>query len=85
MNKYIDAEAVLKELRRLETFTPLARLGGLSAIFKAIEIVEKTPAAEVSEVVRCRDCKNWNNGDCVRLELSKPYDFCSYGITNKGV
>lgn len=41
MNKYIDAEAVLKELRRLETFTPFARLGGLSAIFKAIEIVEK--------------------------------------------
>lgn len=31
------------------------------------------------EVVRCKDCKYWNNGDCYRLELSRPDDFCSYG------
>lgn len=31
------------------------------------------------EVVRCKDCRYWNNGDCYRLELSKPDDFCSYG------
>lgn len=34
---------------------------------------------EVTEVVRCKDCRYWNNGDCYRLELSRPDDFCSYG------
>ena len=31
------------------------------------------------EVVCCRNCKYWNSGDCYRLELSRPDDFCSYG------
>ena len=35
--------------------------------------------ANFVEVVRCKDCKYWNNGDCYRLELSLPTDFCSYG------
>jgi len=30
-------------------------------------------------VVRCKDCKYWDFGDCYRLELSHPDDFCSYG------
>ncbi len=35
--------------------------------------------ADFVEVVRCKDCKHWSNGDCYRLELSRPDDFCSYG------
>lgn len=31
------------------------------------------------DIVWCKDCKHWNNGDCYRLELSMPNDFCSYG------
>ena len=34
---------------------------------------------DMVEVVRCKDCKHWHNGDCYRLELSLPNDFCSYG------
>ncbi len=30
-------------------------------------------------VVRCKDCKYWDCGDCYRLELSRPDDYCSYG------
>ena len=30
-------------------------------------------------VVRCKDCKNWDFGDCYRQELTRPDDFCSYG------
>ena len=33
----------------------------------------------MEEVVRCKDCKFWGYGDCYRLELSRPDDFCSYG------
>ena len=32
----------------------------------------------VVPVVGCFDCKNWNNGDCYRIELTRPDDYCSY-------
>lgn len=41
--------------------------------------VRDFPAAEVVPVVRCKDCEFWDFGDCYRLELSRPDDFCSYG------
>ena len=41
--------------------------------------LEEAPTIDAVEVVRCKDCKYWNNGDCYRLELSRPDDFCSYG------
>lgn len=37
------------------------------------------PSKNLVEVVRCEDCKYWDYGDCYRLELSRPDDFCSYG------
>lgn len=33
---------------------------------------------DVVPVVHCKDCKNWNNGDCYRIELTRPNDYCSY-------
>lgn len=36
-------------------------------------------ANDVVPVVRCKDCKNWNDGDCYRIELTRPDDYCSYG------
>lgn len=36
-------------------------------------------ANDVVPVVRCKDCKHWNNGDCYRIELTRPDDYCSYG------
>lgn len=42
-------------------------------------MVSEMPTIDAVEVVRCKDCKYWNNGDCYRLELSRPDDFCSYG------
>ena len=43
-------------------------------IKKAIETKE-----DVVPVVRCYQCKHWNNGDCYRIELTRPNDYCSYG------
>lgn len=43
-----------------------------------IEFVDLMPEDMVF-VVRCKDCKHWAHGDCYRLELSRPNDFCSYG------
>lgn len=38
----------------------------------------------MATIVRCKDCKHWNNGDCYRLELSRPDDYCSYGVRKDG-
>lgn len=44
--------------------------------------------ADVVEVVRCKDCKNWNNGYCCGVPLvgddasyvaTEETDYCSYG------
>lgn len=44
------------------------------------EFVEaKRRGEELTPVVRCKVCKHWDFGDCYRLELSRPDDFCSYG------
>lgn len=32
-----------------------------------------------ASVVRCKDCRYWDDGDCYRLEWSMPTNFCSYG------
>lgn len=45
--------------------------------------LEEESTIDAVEVVRCKDCKYWNNGDCYRLELSRPDDFCSYGERKK--
>lgn len=46
------------------------------------------PAADVVEVVRCKDCKHWNNGYCCGVPLvgddasyvaTEETDYCSYG------
>lgn len=58
--------------------------------------ISELPAADVAEVVRCKDCKNWQrhtgvvdspNGHCFALETcTNGMDFCSYGEyqTNTG-
>lgn len=50
------------------------------------ETIKRQPTADVVEVVRCKDCVNWDDtkgasyGECHLLDiLSFPRDFCSYG------
>ena len=48
----------------------------------AIEIIENAPAADVVEVVRCKDCKHWCEPACqIKVSQHGLYsdDFCSYG------
>jgi hypothetical protein len=45
------------------------------------------PAADVVEVVRCKDCINWNGNDCITmygLSAPRPNDYCSRGEKNSG-
>ena len=66
--------------------------------YAAMDVIKRLPAADVAEVVHCKDCK-WfadnNDGEwygckmfqVVRItpeDAPKPYDFCSYGEQKGG-
>ena len=71
---YISREAALMKLMQ----------DGCSA--KNLQSISDMPAADVAEVVRCKDCKHRTEaGNCGHprhhgiLPSAYPYDFCSYG------
>ena len=53
-----------------------------------VDVIERAPAVDAVEVVRCRDCKHWDSGKnesdswelcCLHVTGTEPEDFCSYG------
>ena len=84
MDDYISRDAALTALQDSDLFNTTER---------QLRAIRELPAADVAEVVRCKDCK-WfadNNGGewygckmfhVVRItpaDAPKPDDFCSYG------
>ena len=83
MAKYIDADLLIENIANIQDLRTLST--------KTIgEAIRATPAADVVEVVRCKDCKHghWNQETChgkpiyycdrTDLQVAK-YSFCSYG------
>ena len=75
-DEYISREAALKAL-----FAP-----GMCYAPMQLQIIKDLPAADVAEVVRCKDCKHrTESGNCGHprhhgiLPSAYPYDFCNYG------
>ena len=59
------------------------------------ELINAIPAADVAEVVRCKDCKHYDMGVCLKIysdgnvhsaawQSRSPDDFCSYGERKDG-
>lgn len=59
------------------------------------ELINAIPAADVPPVVRCKDCKHYEMGVCLKIysdgnvhqdawQRRKPDDFCSYGDRKDG-
>lgn len=57
--------------------------------------ISKLPAADVASVVRCKDCKHYDMGVCLKIysdgnvhsaawQKRRPEDFCSYGERKDG-
>ena len=74
-DEYISREAALEITTRT--------CGDYAAAFAEIR---KLPAADVAEVVRCKDCKHRTEfGNCGHprqkgvLPSAYPFDFCNYG------
>ncbi len=80
--EYIEREAVLEKTEIFDEY-----IEGQDVYFEFIDVkdVKSIPAADVVEVVRCKDCKHWFQGDCCMLRLPLPDDYCSYGEKKDGV
>lgn len=78
--RLIDADALDLRLEALmKSYMSLGRQGVAEDYNFVRTVISVAETIDAVEVVRCKDCKYWNNGDCYRLELSRPDDFCSYG------
>jgi hypothetical protein len=94
MAEYIEREALLEILNGLYDHHLMMRnYAADGATQDCIEAVTEAPAADVVEVVRCKDCKHykpqaissqWEHKAkyccrCVAIKV-KPDDYCSYGV-----
>ena len=77
--RLIDADALIKE----------ANADGAYGYVDAKQIAD-APTVDAVEVVRCRECKHYEMGVCLKIyddgaasryawQERKPNDFCSYG------
>ena len=83
MPEYIKREALMRNLKQFapEQLTPLIK-----------SLIQKQPAEDVVEVVRCKDCKNYDNqfsvdncGWCDEFNCGTSDEkFCSYGKREVG-
>ena len=92
MARYIDADREIQGFKN--AILKAEHTETTKQILVAIvEYLEKAPTADVVEVVRCKDCKNWSHASRVTEHMAcdmlcdyygrkyptNPTDFCSYG------
>ena len=81
MRRYIDTDKLKSDIKEIAKVT-----GGNLTEFEVLGILSGQPIADVVEVVRCKDCRWWDNEDdaerCTHEYCSmwaKPNGYCSYG------
>lgn len=84
--KYVDRDALINDfesdliIRMFDNLkgTPRSKTIDIADVIKRIE---NFPTEDVIEVVRCKDCKFYGNGDCSVQSVRSmcPNDYCSYG------
>lgn len=89
MSDYIKRADVIKELERYSTINGSSIGYHSGAVDCAIQAVESLQAADVVEVVRCKDCRYRYTDDCAmyivcgscggQWEWTTDDGFCSYG------
>lgn len=84
MAEYIERGTAIAKLTALEVSKPNATMVG------AKRLLAEIPAADVVPVVRCKSCKHYDMGVCLKIysdgnahpeawQSRGPEDFCSYG------
>ena len=91
MTEYIEREAISEEIRKYYYKNPPNFSYGEGfdrGLDRAQRAILDAPAADVAEVVRCKDCKYFGLNDenvpyCLNpfgLDDPEPNGFCNYGI-----
>lgn len=98
MKEYIEREALIRRIKA----SPLGMRDASGCFVKTgiIDLVKRQPAADVVEVVRCKDCKhnvaNWQHDELDATDYTDivcdyfmtdgmcPTDYCSYGAKMDG-
>ena len=68
---------------------------GTKPVHFSANAIYLTPTVDAVPVVRCRECKHYKTGVCLKIyydglasryawQERKPYDFCSYGERKEG-
>lgn len=91
MAEYIEREAAIDAI--MKVYVRTAGYKARERVFEAKEAVHRLPVADVAPVVRCKDCKYWqdNNDNYPHEECRWGHgetpdanDFCSYGERKGG-
>lgn len=79
MSRYLNEGAVWSAVKRIPHITMQTR----QAILEALR---KVPSADVVEVVRCKDCTEWDKDEyeCSHWYGFREDDYCSYGARMDG-
>ena len=87
MARYIDANLLLQQVAHINSTVEQ----GVKYFNSVYNLIQKQPAADVVEVVRCKDCIYWwrENELCIHSKCchdrtvavveAPPTHFCSYG------
>lgn len=83
MSRYIDAEELISWIKESQQMTSKVR----AIIAKILVMEDKTQEADVVEVVRCKNCKHWqeNTEFCSKFSTLSvthrmpPWAFCCLG------
>ena len=93
MDEYISREETIKRIKECYC----AGCNGYNGVRcracgtgDTIDVIEDAPAADVAPVVRCKGCKHYDLGVCLKIysdgnahpeawQSRKQEDFCSYG------
>lgn len=88
--RLIDADWVLGHLKPYEPSDEEWSVTGGTALRLIHNAVDNAPTVDAEVVVRCKDCKHYDVGVCLKIysdgnahpeawQSRKPEDFCSYG------
>ena len=93
MAEYIEREALMRRIKEIHCAECDSYHGVRCRacwVDDTLDYIDSEPAADVAPVVRCKDCKHYYMGVCLKIysdgnahqeawQSRKPEDFCSYG------
>ena len=90
MERLIDADKRIAEIKKIYC-DGCDNYGGAKCracwVDDAMCLIDDYTTVDAAPVVRCRDCKHYNEGFCVGYHAHHdimPDDFCSYGERKEG-